>query len=48
MGEDIAREINVELSSNFITPFDREDIYSLSTAIDNIAGNIHGASNRMN
>jgi hypothetical protein len=47
IGEDIARQINLELSSNFITPFDREDIYSLSTAIDNIAGNIHGAASRL-
>ena len=48
IGEDIAHQINLELSTNFITPFDREDIYSLSTAIDNIAGNIHGAASRMN
>jgi len=47
IGEDIARQINLELSRNFITPFDREDIYSLITAIDNIAGNLHGASSRM-
>ena len=28
-GEDITRQTNLELSRNFITPFDREDIYSL-------------------
>jgi predicted phosphate transport protein (TIGR00153 family) len=47
IGEDITRQTNLELSRNFITPFDREDIYSLITAIDNIAGNLHGASSRM-
>lgn len=47
IGEDIARQINLELSKNFITPFDREDIHSLITAIDNISGNLHGAASRM-
>jgi predicted phosphate transport protein (TIGR00153 family) len=45
--EDITRQTNLELSSNFITPFDREDIYSLITSIDNVAGNLQGASSRM-
>ncbi len=45
--EDITRQTNIELSSNFITPFDREDIYSLITAIDNVAGNLNGAASRM-
>ena len=45
--EDITRLTNLELSRNFITPFDREDIYSLITSIDNVAGNLHGASSRM-
>ena len=47
IGEDITRQTNLELSRNFITPFDREDIYSLITAIDNVADNIQGASSRM-
>ncbi|OYU79650.1 MAG: phosphate transport regulator [Flavobacterium sp. BFFFF1] len=46
-GEEITRKINLELSKNFITPFDREDIYALTKAIDNISGNIYGASSRM-
>ena len=45
--EDITRQTNIELSSNFITPFDREDIYSLITAMDNVAGNLNGAASRM-
>ena len=47
IGDEITRQTNIELSSNFITPFDREDIHSLITAIDNISGNIHGAASRM-
>ena len=46
-GEDITRQTNLELSRNFITPFDREDIHSLITAIDNVADNLHGAASRM-
>ncbi|TDE06849.1 DUF47 domain-containing protein [Flavobacterium sandaracinum] len=46
-GEDITRQTNLELSRNFITPFDREDIHSLITSIDNVAGNLHGAASRM-
>ena len=45
--EEITHMTNLELSRNFITPFDREDIYSLITAIDNVADNLHGASSRM-
>ena len=46
-GEDITRMTNLELSRNFITPFDREDIHSLITSIDRVADNLHGASSRM-
>lgn len=46
-GEEITRQTNLELSRNFITPFDREDIYSLITTIDFVADNLHGASSRM-
>lgn len=46
-GEDITRQTSLELSRNFITPFDREDIHSLITSIDNVADNLQGASSRM-
>jgi predicted phosphate transport protein (TIGR00153 family) len=45
--EDITRQTNLELSRNFITPFDREDIHSLITSIDNVADRLHGASSIM-
>ena len=46
-GEVITRQTNLELSRNFITPFDREDIHALITKIDNVADNLHGAASRM-
>lgn len=46
-GEDITRQTNLELSRNFITPFDREDIHALITSIDNVADHLHGAATRM-
>ncbi|MEN9335425.1 MAG: hypothetical protein RLZZ500_412 [Bacteroidota bacterium] len=45
--EDIAHKTHLELSRNFITPFDREDIHSLIKAIDNVADNMHGAASRI-
>ncbi|MBC7524669.1 MAG: DUF47 domain-containing protein [Flavobacterium sp.] len=45
--EEITHKTHLELSRNFITPFDREDIHSLIKAIDNVADNIHGAASRM-
>ena len=46
-GEDITRQTNLELSRNFITPFDREDIHALITSIDYVADYLHGAASRM-
>ncbi len=47
VGDEITHQIYLELSKNFITPFDREDIHSLATAIDDVADYIHGSANRM-
>lgn len=47
VGDDITHQIHLELSKNFITPFDREDIHSLASAIDDVADYIHGSANRM-
>ena len=43
----LTHNIFLELGRNFITPFDREDIHSLITSIDNVADNLHGAASRM-
>jgi predicted phosphate transport protein (TIGR00153 family) len=47
VGDDITHQIYLELGKNFITPFDREDIHSLATAIDDVADLIKGSANRM-
>jgi predicted phosphate transport protein (TIGR00153 family) len=44
VGDDITHSIFIELSKNFITPFDREDIHSLASAIDDIADYIHASA----
>lgn len=45
--EEITHSTHLELSRNFITPFDREDIHSLIKSIDNVADYMHGAASRM-
>jgi len=45
--EEIAQQTHLELSRNFITPFDREDIHSLIKSIDDVADNMHGAASRI-
>jgi predicted phosphate transport protein (TIGR00153 family) len=45
--EEITHKTHLELSKNFITPFDREDIHALVRAIDNVADYMHGAASRM-
>ncbi len=47
VGDDITHQIFLELGKNFITPFDREDIHALASAIDDIADFIHGSAARM-
>jgi len=46
-GDDITHQIHLELGKNFITPFDREDIHSLASSLDDVADFIQGASNRI-
>jgi predicted phosphate transport protein (TIGR00153 family) len=46
-GDEITHTIFLELGSNFITPFDREDIHSLATSIDDIADYVHGTASRI-
>ncbi len=43
----VTHKIFVELGRNFITPFDREDIHYLATALDDIADYMWGSSKRM-
>lgn len=46
-GDELTHQIYLELSKNFITPFDREDIATLTGAIDDVADYIQGSVNRM-
>ena len=46
-GDEITHEVFKELSTNFITPFDREDIHRLVSAIDDILDYINGSSKRI-
>ena len=36
-GDEITHRIHLELGKNFVIPFDREDIHSLASAIDDVA-----------
>ena len=47
VGDQISHTIFIELSKNFITPLDREDIHALASAIDDVADYIHGSANRI-
>jgi len=44
----LTHTIFVELGKNFITPFDREDIHSLATALDDIADYIYATAKKIN
>ncbi|MBM3165167.1 MAG: DUF47 family protein [Bacteroidetes bacterium] len=46
--DDITHTIFVELGRNFITPFDREDIHSLASALDDVADYIFAAGKKIN
>jgi predicted phosphate transport protein (TIGR00153 family) len=46
-GDNITHMIFNELSRNFITPFDREDIHALASAIDDVLDFIHGSAKRI-
>ncbi|MFM9985925.1 MAG: DUF47 domain-containing protein [Flavobacteriales bacterium] len=47
VGDEITHNLFTELSSNFITPFDREDIHYLATSLDDVADFINGTASRM-
>ena len=47
VGDEITNQIYDRLDKSFITPFDREDIQSLATSIDDVADNINRACSRI-
>jgi hypothetical protein len=46
--DNITHEIFIELGKNFITPFDREDIHALASALDDIADYIYASGKKIN
>jgi predicted phosphate transport protein (TIGR00153 family) len=47
VGDQITHNLFTELSENFITPFDREDIHYLATSLDDVADFINGTASRI-
>jgi uncharacterized protein Yka (UPF0111/DUF47 family) len=43
-GDELVREVTLALDETFVTPIDREDIYSLASSIDNVLDNFYGAA----
>ncbi len=48
VNDDYTHNIFTELGKNFITPFDREDIHYLATALDDIADYIYSSAKKIN
>lgn len=46
-GDVVANRIFAQLNKSFITPFDREDIHTLATRIDDVLDNINTAAQRI-
>src|SRR5215510_10998439 len=46
--DELTHSIFTELGRNFITPFDREDIHYLASALDDIADYIYAAAKKIN
>jgi len=45
-GDDVTHEIFSQLNSTFVTEFDREDIYRLTSSLDDILDHIDGSAGR--
>lgn len=48
VNDDLTHRIFTELGRNFITPFDREDIHYLASALDDICDYIYAAGKKIN
>lgn len=46
--DELTHNVFTELSRNFITPFDREDIHSLATSLDDIVDYTYSAAKKIN
>ena len=48
VNDDLTHRIFTELGRNFITPFDREDIHYLASALDDICDYVYAAAKKIN
>lgn len=48
INDEFTHRIFTELGRNFITPFDREDIHYLATALDDVADHIYASAKKIN
>ena len=48
VNDDLTHNIFTDLGKNFITPFDREDIHYLASALDDIADYIYSSAKKIN
>ncbi len=46
VNDELTHRIFIELGKNFITPFDREDIHALASALDDIADYIYASQKK--
>jgi len=46
-GDEITHQIYKQLNKSFITPFDREDIQTIASSMDNVTDYINGTSQRI-
>jgi uncharacterized protein len=46
-GDELTHSVLVKLHSTFITPFDREDIHALASAMDDVLDYLHAAGERL-
>ena len=46
-GDNIAHAVFIKLNSSFITPFDREDIHTLASSLDDVLDFINAAADRL-
>src|SRR5512137_1650789 len=45
-GDSVTHKIYAELNATFVTPFDREDIHLLASALDDVMDHIDGSASR--
>jgi predicted phosphate transport protein (TIGR00153 family) len=46
-GDELTHEIMIKINTTFVTPFDREDIYRLASALDDVLDAIEEAADRI-